>query len=303
MILKIKPFKLKFTEPDGAVGGATGGTGYSPILNTVIGAVAGLIDGAITNAANKDIAEDNRNFSASEAEKARNWQEEQYRKYSSPSALVRQYEEAGLNPALVAGQGQGVTFTGSSANTPQTFPYQGTGLDALITLIPTLAKLQIDRDVADSQINLNNSAAEKNKQDAAGIEIDNEFKSQHWKKKLDEVDASIDKLRADKGAADAKAALDASSALLNEALADKELFLALKANEEYLKEKWANEFRDKNGYSPDTNIMNALPTFISSVFNDAGISTFGYQEIISAAKRQIQKIKDKMNGDDTEEKK
>lgn len=40
-------------------------------------------------------------FSASEAEKARVWNEEMYNKYESPSALMAQYKEAGLNPALM----------------------------------------------------------------------------------------------------------------------------------------------------------------------------------------------------------
>lgn len=37
------------------------------------------------------------------AREARQWEEDMYNKYNSPSAMVRQYEEAGLNPALMYG--------------------------------------------------------------------------------------------------------------------------------------------------------------------------------------------------------
>lgn len=38
------------------------------------------------------------------AREARQWEEDMYNKYNSPSALVRQYQEAGINPALMFGQ-------------------------------------------------------------------------------------------------------------------------------------------------------------------------------------------------------
>lgn len=38
------------------------------------------------------------------AREARKWEEDMYNKYNSPSALVRQYQEAGINPALMFGQ-------------------------------------------------------------------------------------------------------------------------------------------------------------------------------------------------------
>lgn len=37
------------------------------------------------------------------AREARQWEEDMYNKYNSPAAMVRQYEEAGLNPALMYG--------------------------------------------------------------------------------------------------------------------------------------------------------------------------------------------------------
>lgn len=47
----------------------------------------------------------NRNFQAAQAEIARDWQENQYLKYNSPAAMMSQYRDAGLNPALMYQQG------------------------------------------------------------------------------------------------------------------------------------------------------------------------------------------------------
>lgn len=63
---------------------------------------------------NAQQAQENRTFQSAEAEKARQWQEEYYNQYESPQARIRQYEEAGLNPALLYGSQIG---TGSAPST------------------------------------------------------------------------------------------------------------------------------------------------------------------------------------------
>lgn len=50
----------------------------------------------------------NRNFQAQQAQLARDWQEDYYNKYSSPSAMVQQFKDAGLNPAMMYGRGASV---------------------------------------------------------------------------------------------------------------------------------------------------------------------------------------------------
>lgn len=50
----------------------------------------------------------NRDFQAQQAQLARDWQEDFYNKYSSPSAMVQQYKDAGLNPAMMYGRGSSV---------------------------------------------------------------------------------------------------------------------------------------------------------------------------------------------------
>lgn len=62
---------------------------------------------------NSSQADLNRQFQAQEAQIARDWQEQQYNQYSSPQAMVRQYQDAGLNPSLMYGQNL-QSSTGSS---------------------------------------------------------------------------------------------------------------------------------------------------------------------------------------------
>lgn len=66
------------------------------------------------NAFNAQQADINRQFQAQEAQIARDWQEQQYNLYSSPQAMVRQYNDAGLNPALLYGQ----NLQGSTGSSP-----------------------------------------------------------------------------------------------------------------------------------------------------------------------------------------
>lgn len=63
-------------------------------IGGVIPSVLSFVDGII-----------NRSFNRKEAQKARDWQEQMYNEYQSPEALLRQYEDAGLNPYLLYGNG------------------------------------------------------------------------------------------------------------------------------------------------------------------------------------------------------
>lgn len=151
------------------------------IISSLIGGAFSLIGQGKANKRNMSINAANNDFNAKQAQLARDWQEEQYNKYSSPSALVRQYEEAGLNPALVAGVGQGATFSGSSASSASPIamqnPYGGIGLE-VANLIETVKNNKSLRNLQQEQ-----SETEQAKQDnlAADTEqknIDNETRSE-----------------------------------------------------------------------------------------------------------------------------
>lgn len=65
---------------------------------------------------NAEMQANSQAFNAAEAEKQRFWQEEMYNEYQSPEAMVRQYSEAGLNPALaMTGGAQGPTSMNGAA--------------------------------------------------------------------------------------------------------------------------------------------------------------------------------------------
>lgn len=117
----------------------------------------------------------NRQFQSQEAEIARDWQEQQYNQYSSPSAMVRQYQEAGLNPALMYGQnlqgstGSSPTPSGSAAS--GSAPNSGMPTGNILEAIAGFAKLKAeidninaDTDFKRSQAGLAGSQIEVNKQ-------------------------------------------------------------------------------------------------------------------------------------------
>ncbi len=76
--------------------------------------------------------ETNRNFQAQQAELSRDWQEEMYNKYYSPSAQMASFQQAGINPAMAVGSitGNGSVSApsasgGSSIGISQENPWQG----------------------------------------------------------------------------------------------------------------------------------------------------------------------------------
>lgn len=84
-------------------------------IGSAIGAGANLLGGLLgfsgqksANKANLQIAREQMQFNRDEAKKQRDWQEEYYKKYSSPIAQSAQYRAAGLNPFLSNIQPQGV---------------------------------------------------------------------------------------------------------------------------------------------------------------------------------------------------
>lgn len=88
-----------------ATSAASGATGLIPSLMALFGGknyrqslLARYTGSQLTGAER----EANR-FSANQAQLEREWQEKMYNQYESPAAMMRQYAEAGLNPALMYG--------------------------------------------------------------------------------------------------------------------------------------------------------------------------------------------------------
>lgn len=96
-------------------------------------------------------------FSAQQAEIARDWQEHMYNQYESPQARIRQYEAAGLNPALMYGDATGGNMPNASA--PSSVSPQGGDINGAIAQLIGLKKSIAEIDNIRSQTTLNEEKA------------------------------------------------------------------------------------------------------------------------------------------------
>ena len=138
-------------------------------IGSAIGAGANLLGGLLgfggqqsANKANLKIAREQMQFNSKEAQKQRDWQEDYYKKYSSPIAQSAQYRSAGLNPYLANIQPQGVAG-GAQAQSGE-LPVQQNAMSSLQGGISSASDLAIDafnaqtsRKSQQSQENLNKS--------------------------------------------------------------------------------------------------------------------------------------------------
>lgn len=112
------------------------GLSSSDWVGSAIGAGANLLGGIFglsgqksANKANLKIAREQMQFNRAEAQKQRDWQEDYYKKYSSPVAQSAQYRAAGLNPYLANIQPQGVA-SGAQAQSSE-LPVQQNPMSSL----------------------------------------------------------------------------------------------------------------------------------------------------------------------------
>lgn len=113
---------------------------------------------------------ENNQFNAAQSELARQFQEDFYLKYQSPSAMMSQYKDAGLNPVLAAGQATNTPPSASSASAGSapsgaaaSSGMNGVGPMDLIGSIASIMKLK-------AEIN-NINADTEGKQAAAGASV------------------------------------------------------------------------------------------------------------------------------------
>lgn len=125
---------------------SSGDTGW---IGSAIGAGANILGGLLglsgqksANKANLQIAREQMDFNRQEAQKQRDWQEDYYKKYSSPIAQSAQYRAAGLNPYLANIQPQGVA-SGAQAQSGE-LPVQQNEMSSLQGGISSAADSAID---------------------------------------------------------------------------------------------------------------------------------------------------------------
>lgn len=162
-------------------------------------------------------AQENRNFQSAEAEKARQWQEDYYNQYESPQARIRQYEEAGLNPALLYGQNIG-SGTAPSTSVPSgdsaSVGLPSSGAGDLLSFIGQMMSIK-------SLINKNNADADNAAADAENKRADTGLKNQQleWNPKL--FQSEINKNEAN--AANLLAGVKVAEEQVNKLIADENL--------------------------------------------------------------------------------
>lgn len=124
---------------------------------------------------NSEQAQINREFQSAEAQKARQWQYDFFTKYQSPQAQVRQYQEAGLNPALMYARGVTPVSASSASNGPigDSASVQMPAVDSssLLQMLFGAAKLP-------SEIDLLNAQADDFRASATGKNIENAYSPQ-----------------------------------------------------------------------------------------------------------------------------
>lgn len=124
-------------------------------MSGFVGPVLSFIEGFI-----------NRRYNSAEAEKARQWQEDMYQKYQSPSAMRSQFEEAGLNPYLVYGH----------ANAAGSMPTASVGAHS-------------DSRVDYNQMAVHQANARLLGAEASNQEVENLYQEQEIAKRFDEMSA------------------------------------------------------------------------------------------------------------------
>lgn len=148
---------------------------------------------------NAQQAQENRSFQSAEAEKARQWQEDYYTQYESPQARIRQYEEAGLNPALLYGSQLGsgsVPSTSVPSGDSASVGLPNSDAGSLLNFIGQMMSIK-------SLINKNNADADAANANAENMRSDTNLKKQQhewnpalWQAEIDNNNATTSNLLA-----------------------------------------------------------------------------------------------------------
>lgn len=132
----------------------------------LLGGLLGFGGANKTNEMNLKIAREQMKFNSEEAQKNRDWQEDYYKKYSSPTAQAAQYRAGGLNPQLMNVQA-GSVASGATAAAGE-LPSLQNPMDSLGRGVAGAATSAVDtyqrQQQIDSQTSLNSSL--ENLQDA-----------------------------------------------------------------------------------------------------------------------------------------
>lgn len=215
------------------------------------------------NEFNAQQAELNRQFQSQEAQIARDWQEQQYNLYSSPSAMVRQYQDAGLNPALMYGQNL-QSSTGSSP-APSGSMASGSALGAgmptgnIIDAVAGLAKLKAEIDNVNADTENKRAQADATTQ---GVQISKD----RLKQDILESDSRIDKLKQELKTEAERTEFTKAQTAVQKATEDLLKLQGDSVNEDVLRKQAENAFMKENGYYPDSGYIDKILQVLTRKF-------------------------------------
>lgn len=169
---------------------------FSAVVSAIAGGLIAYFSNRKATGRDRDLMEFNaseasinREFQSAEAQKARQFQEDVYTKYQSPQAQVRQYQEAGLNPALM--YGRGVTpvslssaSAGPSGSSASASPVGVSGVEGLVSMLSNFAKLP-------SEVELMSAQSEDLRASALGKQIQNAYSPQLLEQELQKGEMSV----------------------------------------------------------------------------------------------------------------
>ena len=97
------------------------------VVTNVVSGIASFFSNKKTNSTNREINQENNEFNSEQAQVARNWQEQMYQNYESPTAQVQQRLQAGLNPFDgITSQAVGSASTASASSASPQIPFDFT---------------------------------------------------------------------------------------------------------------------------------------------------------------------------------
>lgn len=251
-----------------------GNSSFSSWLGSNTSNFLGLATGIITqvmNQKNQDRqnvfnaieAAKNRNFQAQQFQLARDYQTEFYETYQSPSAMVRQYNDAGLNPALMAGgynppSAVSTSSPSGSAASAASPNYQS--MDSMINAIASLAQLKANIENTKADTNLKNAQAG---QSISQVEVN--------KQSINESKARISKLISETRNEDEKRGLIVAQKLLTNIESQLKTSQTEQISYQILREKWEKEFKDTYGAYPAENAYQAIQRVFDIFMNTSGL--------------------------------
>lgn len=189
-------------------------------------------------------AAENRGFQHAEAELARDWQEQQYLKYNSPSAQVAQYQAAGINPATMYGQSFSPASVATSApagdSAASVTPPGG-------DLVGMIGKMM--------ELSLLGEQKRKLELENKGREISNSIQDEYGrsiaKSQVDEANARIAKLAEETKNEKVRNGLLAAEKTLKELEADPSSFMNFEKT-------WRANYIEQTGSTPEAGLLKTV---------------------------------------------